>query len=461
LVTPLLKKPGLDVADYKNFRPITNLTTISKLLERLALARVKSFIVTSPNFCPLQSAYRSSHSTETALIKIMDDILSEIDHGSVVSLVSLDISAAFDTISHKTIIKRLEDEFGIVGTALLWFQSYLSDRTFSVRVGSTSSSAVPVSTGVPQGSVLGPLLFTVYVSPIGRLIESCHIGYHAYADDTQLFTALRTSVQDNIDRLVHCVETLQLWFWHNGLLLNPDKSEVIFFGTRQRLHSTGLPTSISIAGNVIAVSTTLKILGVKLDSTLSFNDHVNDVVRVCNYHMRALRHIRRYMSKDVAKSVAFSIVGSRIDYCNSLLYDMGTGLTNKLQRIQNNLARVVCDVRRGQRSSHDLLQELHWLPIASRIDFKIALLCYKACKLGEPTYLQTLIHPHVPARCLRSSDDRERLAERKSKLDTAARRFSVAAPKLWNSLKQSTRQAATVGAFKSALKTELMSKRIV
>ena len=162
---------------------------------------------------------------------------------------------------------------------------------------------------------------------------------------------------------------------------------MIFFGTRQRLHSTNLPTSISIAGNVISVSSTVKILGVKLDSTLSFSDHVNDVVRGCNYQMRALRHIRRYMSRDVARSIAFSIVGSRLDYCNCLLYDMGTGLTNKLQRVQNNLARIVCDVqfkrRRGQRSSQELLQELHWLPVASRINFKVALLCYKAYGFHE------------------------------------------------------------------------------
>jgi hypothetical protein len=144
LVTPLLKKPGLDMADYKNFRPITNLTTISKLIKRLVLVRIKSHIVSSPNFCPLQSAYRSSHSTETALVKVVDDILCEIDCGSAVSLVSLDISAAFDTICHNTILQRLEHEFGIVGMSLQWFQSYLSDRTFSVRVGSTSCRPVQV-----------------------------------------------------------------------------------------------------------------------------------------------------------------------------------------------------------------------------------------------------------------------------------------------------------------------------
>ena len=123
---------------------------------------------------------------------------------------------------------------------------------------------------------------------------------------------MKASIHD-INRLVQSVEALLIWFWHNGLLLNPDKSEVICFGTRQRLHSTDLPASIAIAGNIILVSPIIKILGVKLHSTLSFDDRVSDVVRACNYHMRALRHIHRYMSRDVARSVVFSIDCSRID----------------------------------------------------------------------------------------------------------------------------------------------------
>jgi Reverse transcriptase (RNA-dependent DNA polymerase) len=171
---------------------------------------------------------------------------------------------------------------------------------------------VPVSAGVLQGSVLEPLRFTVYVSPIARLIESCHIGYHAYADDTQLSTALKASVHDNINELVQCVETLQslqIWFWHNGLLLYPEKSEVIF-STRQQLHSTDLLASISITGNIIPVSPVIKILGVKVDSMLSFSDRINSVVRASIQLMHALRHIHCYTSRDVARLAAFSIVGS-------------------------------------------------------------------------------------------------------------------------------------------------------
>ena len=460
LVTPLLKKPGLDSSDFKNFRPITNLTTVSKILERLVLSRVKSHLTSSPNFCSLQSAYRTSYSTETALVKIIDDILGDIDCGSVVALVSLDISSAFDTVSHVTLLHRLETEFGISGTALAWFTSYLCHRSFSVKVGQSISSAVPLTSGVPQGSVLAPLLYTVYVSPIGRLIDGCNIRYHTYADDTQLYTSIKFPVGDSISRLVGCVESLQTWFWHNNLLLNPDKSDVIFFGTHQRLRSSNLPSSIQIAGNAIHVSSAVKILGVKLDQRLTYRDHVNEVVRACNYHLRALRRIRRYMPMDTARTIAFSIVGSRIDYCNSLLYGVNKESLIQLQRVQNNLARIVCDVRRGQRPSADLLRELHWLPVSARIDFKLALLCCNALKTGQPDYLRAVLKPCMPSRNLRSTDHGLLVISRHN-LETARRRFSLAGPSVYNGLPLTVKQSPSVGIFKSTLKTYLFDHDIV
>ena len=152
-MTPLIKKPGLDVSDFRNFRPITNLSTLSKLLKRLSLAWVKPhYMAASSNVCPLQSTYRGAHSTETALVKIVDDILGAIDSGSVVALVGLDISAAFDTVNHHhTLLNRLEHEFGINVVSLNWIDSYLSGRTVSVSIGkSTASTAALVSSGVPQ-----------------------------------------------------------------------------------------------------------------------------------------------------------------------------------------------------------------------------------------------------------------------------------------------------------------------
>jgi len=198
---------------------------------------------------PTCSAYCSAHSTETALVKMVDDILGCMDSGSVAVVVGLDISAAFDTVCHQTLLGRLEAEFGIHGVSLEWLASSLSDRTISVRVGKSCSAAVPVHVGVLQGSVLGQILFTTYIAPIGRLIEQHGMHCHKYADDTQLYTSLTVPAGSSLDHLARCTSELQHWYWANGLLLNPTKSELAFFGTKQRLQRVTLPANITVAGS--------------------------------------------------------------------------------------------------------------------------------------------------------------------------------------------------------------------
>ena len=225
MFTPLLKK--------KPSRPITNFVTISNTMERLALSRLKSHLTISPNFGLHQSACWSTHSTETTLIKIVDDILTSVDSGSVVRLVDLDISAAFDTVAHQPLFPVRWTVIGV------WHRfvstSVEKSRSFSVHLGQSRSSGTLPSNGVHQGSVLGWFLFTVYVSPIRRLIDSRGVKYHCYADDAQLCTALITPCLSGIAHLKDCSKDLQIWFWQNNLLLNQDKYEVIYLGTRQRL----------------------------------------------------------------------------------------------------------------------------------------------------------------------------------------------------------------------------------
>jgi len=177
-VTPLLKKAGLDNTDPANYRPISNLNTIGKIIERLCLKRLVPHIASTGNFSPLQSAYRKRHSTETALLRILDDVYRIIDSKRAAVLIGLDLSAAFDTIDHSKLINRLEITFGVTGKALGWIKSYLSFRTQYVKIGSEQTPTTPVTVGVPQGSVLGPFLFSVYVSPISDVISSYGIQYH-------------------------------------------------------------------------------------------------------------------------------------------------------------------------------------------------------------------------------------------------------------------------------------------
>jgi len=164
---PLLKKAGLDWSLPVNYRP-TKLSTVSKVLERLVLARLRAHLTNSKNFSKRQSAYRKGHSTETALLDVLDSVHTAADSKEVTLLIGLDLSAVFDTVCHSTLIKRLQTEFGVSGTALSWIQSYLQDRTQFVKPGQHRSPETTLEVGVPQGSVLGPLLFAVYCSPVSR-----------------------------------------------------------------------------------------------------------------------------------------------------------------------------------------------------------------------------------------------------------------------------------------------------
>ena len=240
---------------------------------------------------------------------------------------------------------------------------------------------------IPQGSVLVPILFSLYISPIAQIASSFGLSQQQYADDTRLYIAVtRLNLSFNIHQLELCLSDLHTWFCLNGLALNPNKSETIIFGIRQRVATLPPVSGIDVAGSKVQISSHVNILGVTLDSTLLLNKHVTAVSKVCYFHMRALRHIRNAVTDDSAKSIACALVGSRLDYANFVLIGASTTNVAKLQRIQNALVRIVTR-QRGRTGTTQALATLHWLPVKWRTDFKVATLTYKLLSTGQPSYL--------------------------------------------------------------------------
>ena len=208
--------------------------------------------------------------------------------------------------------------------------SYLSDRRQYVKIGQHSSGLFNCSSGVPQGSVLGPLLFAAYVSPVGNVIESFSIKHQQYAGNTQLYLSMRASDStQELDVLRSCSTAVRDWYLSNNLLLNADKSQAIVLGTANHLRDLNC---FSRSGcQAMPVATTLKSLDVILDQRLTFNEHATAVVKSCNYHARTIRNVHHLLTESVAHTLICSLINSRLDYCNSLLYGAPEATVDKLQ----------------------------------------------------------------------------------------------------------------------------------
>lgn len=450
-VTPILKKQGLDVGDPASYRPISNLHTLSKLLERLFLARLQPHLASTGRMDPCQSAYRSRCSTETALLKVVSDLYDGMDNGRVSVLVTLDISAAFDTIDTSILLERMEVYFGVTGKALLWIFSYLNQRKQCVKVDGIESPVTTLSAGVPQGSVLGPVLFSAFIAPLADVIDSFNIPHHQYADDTNLyhsFTAL--DQQSCLDHVSDCLNSVNNWFLTNGLLVNPSKSDSIFIGTSAQTKKINSP-GVIMDGTLIPLSETVKSLGVVLDQHLTFEKHVKNLCRTCNFHIRSLRSLCSSLDSKTAETIGRSIVMSKMDYCNSLLAFTSKRNIHRIQVVQNNLARLVSGSDYRQ-SAAPILSSLHWLPIEQRIKYKITTMVFKSRINLLPEYLSNSLTVFTSARPIRTPFQNTYVIPR-VRTEVAKQSFSYAGSKLWNDLSNELRATASYQGFKKLLKT--------
>ena len=456
-VRPALKKVGLDSDVLSNYRPISNLTYISKIIEKCVHLQLVKFVDSHKLFADLQSGYRKNHSCETAITKIHNDVMMMIDKKRNVLLLLLDLSAAFDTINHKLLLHKLKNSYGIEGTALAWIESYLSDRSFTVTVNKSSSSSCSLTIGVPQGSILGPLLFILYTKDLEQLVKGYGLSVHLYADDTQIYFSIDVScLNPDLSSIQACFLEIKKWMAKNFLKLNEGKTEAIELGLYESCIS-----AVPLGDSSIQPADKAKNLGFQFDGQMSLNLQVNSVTQKCFMNLRDLQRIGSKLTRDLKVQLVHSMIFSHLDYCNSVFGALAESNLNKLQKIQYAAVRFIYNLKGKDRfqSLSPFLKELHFLPVRFRIKYKIALLVFKCLNNIAPEYLSEMLTIRdVNRHSLRVDNDffilKKPTGHHLKKCEGA---FSIVAPSVWNIIPYYIRCMSDLNCFKRALKTHFFN----
>ena len=451
VVTPILKKTGLDQDQLANYRPVCSGLFIDKIIQKNVAEQLFQHMTENDLHISHQSAYKPYHSCETVLLALTNDILLNLDKGLCSVLMLLDNSAAFDTVDHDELIADLKNDMGVQGTALNWFKSFLGGRTQATCVKGCKSEYINTHYGVPQGSVLGPVLFNIYVRNFIKLLNDAGFAVHGYADDHQVTTTFRIAFQYSTlcHTLPKLLNMISQWMGARFLKLNASKTKLLIFSP-QNVRDNIYIDSVYLGNNVsLPITFEEMSLGMKLDSTLSFSPQINMIISQSYRYISDLGRIRKFLTLADIRSLVQAVITSRINNCNSILYGIHESELNRLQRLQNSCARLIYGRRKFDHVS-DLFVELHWLPVKQRILFKLLLFVFKIFQGTAPYYLET---------CVTILDQNQRvLLVPRVKTSYGDRAFSNIAPRLWNALPDHLKKSGTVSYFKAHLKHMLFSE---
>ena len=329
-----------------------------------------------------QSGFTPMHSTLTALTDITDNWYVNIDDGLTNAILFIDLKEAFDTIDHEILLSKLE-LYGFKGASLKLFRDYLSDRTRVTVINNVTSETSFINCGVSQVSILGPLLFLLYINdlPNRNLLSEVRM----YADDTNLTFASKDS-EELFSSLTSDLGNLKQWLDSNRLSLNVLKTKCLFTGTRQKISLLPSELHIYLDGHSIERVNSYRCLGVQVDETLSWEAHIFEVVGKVAQVLAALRRLRQICPQSTLVTIYKSLILPHFDYCSAVWGCIGNGLSQKLEKLQNRAARIITGSSWDARSA-PILHALKWNSLADGGAKQLKSLMFKTVNHLVPEYL--------------------------------------------------------------------------
>ena len=447
-IVPIPKSKN--TGDLNNYRPISLLSSVSKPLERHIHKHLIQYLETNNLFCSSQSGFRPFHSCETALNKLTNAWLTSINKSQMVGSVFLDFRKAFDIVNHAILTKKLET-YQLDKKAIDFLSSYLNNRTQVVRVNSTTSTEGLIKHGVPQGSVLGPLLFNVYVNDLPLLLEKIQVACDMFADDGTIHTA-NTDINTITEQLQHALNLITEWCSANQMILHPDKTKSMLVASRQKHQLKALKLHLNVQDKPIQQVNEHKVLGVTIDDRLSWQSHIEATCKSLAKKLYLMSKLSQLIDKSALKVFFHAHIEPIVDYASSLWDDTPEAHLKKLNSLYRRSVKLLLP---HMEISTDLkIQYLGLLPLHEKCLFNKLILMYKILNNKSPKYLSDLFAKKETQYVQR----RNHLKVPFPRIDLFKTSLSYSGAVLWNSLPSCVAQSASLATFKAKLKTHLSTK---
>lgn len=425
-VAPVHKSEKKD--DCGNYRPISVLSLVSKLFEKLVYEQVNNYLINNNILTPHQSGFRRSYSTCISLLKTTNTWFVNMDKGFINGVIFLDLKKAFDTVNHEILIKKLE-LYGIRNTALRWFVSYLSNRSQVCKVGKSFSSPAKITTGVPQGSNLGPLLFLLYINDLPNCLKNSDPAL--FADDTNL-TVHGASASEIELKLEQDLNNVHQWLLANKLTLNVKKTEYMLIGSRQRLSQVITDPHLQIGSEKIKRVSTTKTLGVMVDEYITWDKHIDQITRKVSKGIGLLRRSKDLVNKKSLNSIYKVLILPHFDYCALVWDNCSITLQNKLEKLQNKAGRIITGDS-YDTPSDIVMKKLGWERLYDRRKAQLCSLMKKLVR-GENNNNLTDLFSLSNRPCYNLRSNNRVLSLPKPNTNALKKSFSYRGARVWNDL---------------------------